>query len=39
MALKIGIPKEIHSGEKRVAATPETVSWLQKLGFEYRGRV
>ena len=34
MALKIGIPKEIHSGEKRVAATPETVSWLQKLGFE-----
>ena len=34
MGLKIGIPKEIHSGEKRVAATPETVGWLKKLGFE-----
>lgn len=34
MSLKIGIPKEIHSGEKRVAATPETTKWLQKLGFD-----
>lgn len=34
MPLKIGIPKEIHFEEKRVAATPETSSWLQKLGFE-----
>ena len=33
MPLKIGIPKEIYSGEKRVAATPETTDWLQKLGF------
>jgi len=32
--MKIGIPKEIHSGEKRVAATPETAKWLQKSGFE-----
>ena len=31
--MKIGIPKEIHPEEKRVAATPETVEWLQKLGF------
>jgi NAD(P) transhydrogenase subunit alpha len=33
MSLKIGIPKEVHEGEKRVAATPETSEWLQKLGF------
>jgi len=33
MSLKIGIPKEIHLQEKRVSATPETVTWLQKLGF------
>ncbi len=33
MSLKIGIPKEIHAEEKRVAATPETTEWLQKLGF------
>jgi NAD(P) transhydrogenase subunit alpha len=31
--MKIGIPKEIHPEEKRVAATPETVAWLKKLGF------
>jgi NAD(P) transhydrogenase subunit alpha len=31
--MKIGIPKEIHPEEKRVAATPETVEWLKKLGF------
>jgi NAD(P) transhydrogenase subunit alpha len=31
---KIGIPKEIHPGERRVAATPNTVLKLRKLGFE-----
>src|SRR6476620_8462723 len=30
----IGIPKEIHPGEKRVAATPETILKLKKLGFD-----
>ena len=31
--MKIGIPKEIHPGETRVAATPETVERLRGLGF------
>jgi H+-translocating NAD(P) transhydrogenase subunit alpha len=31
---KIGIPKEIYNNECRVAATPNTVQKLQKLGFE-----
>jgi H+-translocating NAD(P) transhydrogenase subunit alpha len=31
---KIGIPKEIYANECRVAATPDTVKKLQKLGFE-----
>ncbi|CAK0771398.1 pyridine nucleotide transhydrogenase subunit alpha [Gammaproteobacteria bacterium] len=31
--MQIGIPKEIHAGEKRVSATPEIVEKLQKLGF------
>ncbi|HEV7699674.1 MAG TPA: Re/Si-specific NAD(P)(+) transhydrogenase subunit alpha [Pyrinomonadaceae bacterium] len=31
---RIGIPKEIHPGEKRVAAMPETIIKLRKLGFE-----
>ncbi len=31
--MKIGIPKEVHAGEKRVAATPETVAQLVKLGY------
>ena len=30
----IGIPKEIHPGEKRVAATPQTIIKLKKLGFD-----
>ncbi|MBV9217711.1 MAG: Re/Si-specific NAD(P)(+) transhydrogenase subunit alpha, partial [Acidobacteria bacterium] len=30
----IGIPKEIHPGEKRVAATPQTILKLKKLGFD-----
>ncbi|MEI6412854.1 MAG: Re/Si-specific NAD(P)(+) transhydrogenase subunit alpha [Pseudomonadota bacterium] len=32
--MKIGVPKEIHPEETRVAATPETVAQLRKLGFE-----
>jgi NAD(P) transhydrogenase subunit alpha len=32
--MKIGIPKEIHLGEKRVATTPEAAEKLIKLGFE-----
>jgi NAD(P) transhydrogenase subunit alpha len=31
--MKIGVPKEIHTGEKRVATTPEVAEKLQKLGF------
>src|SRR5580700_5490215 len=31
--LLIGIPKEIHAGERRVATTPDTARKLQKLGF------
>jgi NAD(P) transhydrogenase subunit alpha len=31
---KIGIPKETYPNEYRVAATPDTVKKLQKLGFE-----
>ncbi len=32
--MKIGVPKEIHEGEKRVATTPEAAEKLLKLGFE-----
>jgi NAD(P) transhydrogenase subunit alpha len=32
--MNIGIPKEIHEGERRVAATPDTAKRLQKLGFD-----
>ena len=32
--MKIGIPKEIHAGEKRVATTPDVAKQLIKLGFE-----
>ena len=31
--MKIGIPKEIHQGEKRVATTPEAATQIMKLGF------
>ncbi|MBT7952909.1 MAG: NAD(P)(+) transhydrogenase (Re/Si-specific) subunit alpha, partial [Gammaproteobacteria bacterium] len=31
--MKIGIPKEVYAGEKRVATTPEAAEKLQKLGF------
>ena len=33
MSMKIGVPKEIHAGESRVALTPETAERLQKLGY------
>ena len=32
--MKIGIPKEVHTGEKRVATTPEVAKQLIKLGFD-----
>jgi NAD(P) transhydrogenase subunit alpha len=32
--MKVGIPKEVFAGERRVATTPETAKRLQKLGFE-----
>jgi NAD(P) transhydrogenase subunit alpha len=31
--MKIGIPKEVHAGERRVAATPESVEQLVRLGY------
>jgi NAD(P) transhydrogenase subunit alpha len=32
--MRIGVPKEIHGGEKRVATTPDVAKLLKKLGFE-----
>ena len=32
--MRIGVPKEVHPGERRVAITPETVGRLLKLGFD-----
>lgn len=32
--MKIGVPKEIYAGEKRVATTPKVVAELEKLGYE-----
>ena len=32
--MKIGIPKEIHPGERRVAATPDTAKRLKSFGFD-----
>lgn len=32
--LKVGIPKEVHAGERRVAAVPTTVTKMRKLGLE-----
>jgi len=32
--IRIGVPKEIHPDERRVAATPQTILRLCKLGFE-----
>tara|TARA_R110002096_G_scaffold154_2_gene706 strand:+ start:17820 stop:19352 length:1533 start_codon:yes stop_codon:yes gene_type:complete len=31
--MKIGVPKEVHAGERRVATTPEVAAQLIKLGF------
>ena len=31
--MKIGIPREIHTGENRVATTPDAAEQLIKLGF------
>jgi NAD(P) transhydrogenase subunit alpha len=32
--MKVGVPREVFAGDRRVAATPETAKRLQKLGFE-----
>ena len=32
--MTIGVPKEVRAGERRVAATPESIGRLKKLGFE-----
>ena len=32
--MKIGVPREIVAGEKRVATTPDVAGQLQKLGFD-----
>ena len=32
--MKIGVPKEVHAGEQRVALTPETAGRIRKLGFD-----
>ncbi|OQW77921.1 MAG: NAD(P) transhydrogenase subunit alpha [Proteobacteria bacterium ST_bin11] len=32
--MKIGVPKEVHDGEKRVATTPDAAEKIIKLGFE-----
>lgn len=32
--MKVGVPRETQSGERRVAATPDFVKKLLKLGFE-----
>jgi len=31
--MRIGVPREIHTGERRVATTPDVASQLMKLGF------
>ena len=33
--MKIGIPREILAGEKRLALTPEAVAQLTRLGFRF----
>ncbi|MCO4810753.1 MAG: Re/Si-specific NAD(P)(+) transhydrogenase subunit alpha [Gammaproteobacteria bacterium] len=32
--MRIGVPKEIYDGERRVATTPDVVTQLKKLGFD-----
>jgi NAD(P) transhydrogenase subunit alpha len=34
LGLKVGIPREIFTGEQRVAIAPDTAKKLQKLGFQ-----
>ena len=31
--MRIGVPKEVHAGEKRVATVPDVAEKLIKLGF------
>ncbi|MCH7820419.1 MAG: Re/Si-specific NAD(P)(+) transhydrogenase subunit alpha [Proteobacteria bacterium] len=31
--MRIGVPREIHAGERRVATTPDVASHLMKMGF------
>ena len=31
--MRIGVPREVHAGEKRVATTPEVAAQLMKLGY------
>ena len=33
MSMRIGVPKEVHAEERRVAVTPESAEQLRKLGF------
>ena len=30
----IGVPKEIHPGERRVAMVPSTIGQMKKLGYK-----
>ncbi len=32
--MKIGVPREIHEGERRVATTPDAARLIQKLGYQ-----
>ena len=32
--MRIGVPKEVYAGEKRVATTPDVATQLMKLGFD-----
>jgi len=34
MSMTIGVPREVHAGERRVAATPDSVRELIKLGYK-----
>ncbi len=33
MSMKIGVPKEVHEGERRVALTPAVAQQIQKFGY------
>ena len=32
--MRIGVPKEVYDGEQRVALTPETATFIHKLGHQ-----